>query len=136
MTQSTNICKSTAKTFTTLQDTVAGDAATTIILSRVTNTNAAQARTSQNSTLINVYSFALKPEEHQPSGTYDFSRIDSARFEFQAIPHAAAASSNPLMSIYAVNYNVLRIMSGMGGLAYSIKFFFTIILLKIFIYIY
>ena len=61
---------------------------------------------------INVYSFALKPEEHQPSGTCNFSRIDSAKLIFDvrnAMPY----------TIYAHNYNVLRIMSGMGGLAYS-----------------
>ena len=59
---------------------------------------------------IAVYSFALKPEEHQPSGTCNFSRIDNAQL--------TAPNSNTL-NIYAVNYNVLRIMSGMGGLAYS-----------------
>mgnify|MGYP003325161940 CR=1 FL=1 len=62
---------------------------------------------------INVYSFALKPEEHQPSGTCNFSRIDTANLVFSAALPAA------LNNIYAVNYNVLRIMSGMGGLAYS-----------------
>jgi len=62
---------------------------------------------------IGVYSFALKPEEHQPSGTCNFSRIDNARLE--AGPHAGA----DIDIIFAVNYNVLRIMSGMGGLAYS-----------------
>jgi len=60
---------------------------------------------------IGVYSFALKPEEHQPSGTCNFSRIDNA----QLITTASAAATH----VYAVNYNVLRIMSGMGGLAYS-----------------
>ena len=59
---------------------------------------------------IGVYSFALKPEEHQPSGTCNFSRIDNAQM--------VLANSSALY-IYAVNYNVLRIMSGMGGLAYS-----------------
>ena len=63
---------------------------------------------------INVYSFALKPEEHQPSGTCNFSRIDSAKLEI-GTSTGMTASNN----IYAVNYNVLRIMSGMGGLAYS-----------------
>tara|TARA_Y100000817_G_scaffold224223_1_gene177228 strand:+ start:158 stop:1342 length:1185 start_codon:yes stop_codon:yes gene_type:complete len=61
---------------------------------------------------IGVYSFALKPEEHQPSGTCNFSRIDNAQF----IGSNAACLAT---KIYAVNYNVLRIMSGMGGLAYS-----------------
>jgi hypothetical protein len=60
---------------------------------------------------IGVYSFALKPEEHQPSGTCNFSRIDNASLEFSAAMGA--------FDVYAVNYNVLRIMSGMGGLAYS-----------------
>jgi hypothetical protein len=64
-----------------------------------------------NSDAIAVYSFALKPEEHQPSGTCNFSRIDNA----QMTTGAAAGDYN----VYAVNYNVLRIMSGMGGLAYS-----------------
>ena len=60
---------------------------------------------------IAVYSFALKPEEHQPSGTCNFSRIDNAQLISTGTPEA--------LHIYAVNYNVLRIMSGMGGLAYS-----------------
>jgi hypothetical protein len=62
---------------------------------------------------IYCYSFALKPEEHQPSGTCNFSRIDSAKMMFGAV------SSSSTLSVYAINYNVLRIMSGMGGLAYS-----------------
>ena len=61
---------------------------------------------------IGVYSFALKPEEHQPCGTCNFSRIDNARLE-------ACGPSFGINSIFAVNYNVLRIMCGMGGLAYS-----------------
>ena len=60
---------------------------------------------------IAVYSFALKPEEHQPSGTCNFSRIDNAQL--------LEATNNTPVNVYAVNYNVLRIMSGMGGLAYS-----------------
>ena len=59
---------------------------------------------------IAVYSFALKPEEHQPSGTCNFSRIDNAQL---------VAPAQAILELYAVNYNVLRIMSGMGGLAYS-----------------
>ena len=61
---------------------------------------------------INVYSFALKPEEHQPSGTLNMSRIDTAVLSVQS-------SMSGTIHIYAVNYNVLRILSGMGGLAYS-----------------
>jgi hypothetical protein len=62
---------------------------------------------------INVYSFALKPEEHQPSGTCNFSRIDSAQL------NTTGTGLTTSEFVYAVNYNVLRIMSGMGGLAYS-----------------
>jgi len=61
---------------------------------------------------IAVYSFALKPEEHQPSGTCNFSRIDNA----QLVGGDAGCTATVC---FAVNYNVLRIMSGMGGLAYS-----------------
>ena len=57
----------------------------------------------------------LNPEEHQPSGTCNFSRIDSAEFELTN----AAATTQTVLQMYAINYNVLRIMSGMGGLAYS-----------------
>ena len=77
-----------------------------------------------------LYSFALRPEEHQPSGTCNFSRIDNTILEFSLDTRAQVSSpvipdlmfSNggaALMTVYARNYNVLRIMSGMGGLAYS-----------------
>ena len=62
---------------------------------------------------VAVYSFALKPEEHQPSGTCNFSRIDSAQLIISNL------STTPDINVYAINYNVLRVMSGMGGLAYS-----------------
>ena len=64
---------------------------------------------------INVYSFALKPEEHQPSGTCNMSRIDNASLSLKLTNETGAAK----VRVYAINYNVLRIMSGMGGLAYS-----------------
>ena len=73
---------------------------------------------------INVYSFAIKPEEHQPSGTCNMSRIDNATLNLtltnNSVYEAAGGSSRSAkVRVYAVNYNVLRIMSGMGGLAYS-----------------
>ena len=68
---------------------------------------------------INVYSFALKPEEHQPSGTLNMSRIDTATLMVFANPPVDSGLSYQGINIYAVNYNVLRILSGMGGLAYS-----------------
>jgi hypothetical protein len=87
----------------------------TVSISVVTG-SALTARTSLMSEKINVYSFGLKPEEHQPSGTCNFSRIDNAQLILRG---AAATLPGSSHVIYAVNYNVLRIMSGMGGLAYS-----------------
>ena len=78
---------------------------------------------------INVYSFALAPEEHQPSGSCNFSRVDTTTLVFDSIVgmdgRSLAAGSFPsknypyLFRMYAVNYNIFRVMSGMGGLAYS-----------------
>ena len=68
-----------------------------------------------NTSEIYCYSFALKPEEHQPSGTCNFSRIDTAKLESDQ----NFGNSSGSLKVFAVNYNVLRIMSGMGGLAYS-----------------
>jgi hypothetical protein len=65
-----------------------------------------------------IYSFGLKPEEHQPSGTCNFSRIDNAVLNL-SFASGAIAAAGTVLKVYAVNYNVLRIMSGMGGLAYS-----------------
>ena len=63
-----------------------------------------------------MYSFCLKPGEHQPSGTCNFSRIDNARL---VLGVKGTGGDNLSVNIFAMNYNVLRIMSGMGGLAYS-----------------
>jgi len=68
---------------------------------------------------INVYSFALRPEEHQPSGTCNFSRIDNATLQLVLSANTVGNDSTAKVRVYTVNYNVLRIMSGMGGLAYS-----------------
>jgi len=72
---------------------------------------------------INVYSFALQPEEHQPSGTCNFSRIDTTTLVFDSVSTngiAKPTKSTPFnFRMYAVNYNIFRVMSGMGGLAYS-----------------
>jgi hypothetical protein len=104
---------STASTFTIdpALDTLIIENLTTH-LSTPGSVTAHEAGTSLLTKKINVYSFALKPEEHQPSGTCNFSRIDNAKLNTNL---ALATGDN----IYAVNYNVLRIMSGMGGLAYS-----------------
>jgi hypothetical protein len=86
-----------------------GDHLNVFILGRIQQKEARCSKLAKN---INVYSFSLRPEDHQPSGSCNFSRIDTARL----------ITSENLSSddhIYAVNYNVLRIMSGMGGVAYS-----------------
>ena len=76
------------------------------------NVQTLQCHTRTPSEGINVYSFALNPEDHQPSGTCNFSRIDNAELNISSISEAS-------LHIFATNYNVLRVMSGMGGLAYS-----------------
>jgi hypothetical protein len=80
---------------------------------------------------VNMFSFALNPEEHQPSGTCNMSRIDNATLNIDFITSVSYATASAIASwtvsvasdakcnIYATNYNVLRIMSGMAGLAYS-----------------
>ena len=65
---------------------------------------------------VYCYSFALKPEELQPTGTCNFSRIDNSQVE---ITLKTGAQENQTLAMFAVNYNVLRIQSGMGGLAFS-----------------
>jgi len=71
------------------------------------------------STGINCYSFALRPEEHQPSGTCNFSRIDKATLQLTVSLNTVISARTAQVRVYALNYNVLRVMSGMGGLAYS-----------------
>ena len=87
---------------------------------------------------INSYSFALKPEDHQPTGTCNFSRIDNATLlvdvglynkpyssvssdsnAFKSRAGLLANGAASQLNIYTVNYNVLRVMSGMAGTAYS-----------------
>ena len=65
---------------------------------------------------VYTYAFALKPEEHQPSGTCNFSRIDNAILNVQV---KSSSTYSSRFRLYALNYNILRIMSGMGGVAYS-----------------
>ncbi|QKF93910.1 major capsid protein [Fadolivirus algeromassiliense] len=76
---------------------------------------------------INVYSFALHPEQHQPSGTANLSRIDNTQLNIwffdptarSGLPSLSVFNPDNKLYIFAFSYNVLRIMSGMGGLAYS-----------------
>ena len=74
-----------------------------------------QHHTNIPATGINVYSFGLTPEEHQPSGTCNMSRVDKASLQLTLTSNTGSAK----VRVYALGYNVLRIMSGMGGLAYS-----------------
>ena len=78
-----------------------------------------QHHTRNPSTGINVYSFALRPEEHQPSGSCNFSRIDNATLQLVLSNSCVGGTNTAKVRVYAVNYNVLRVMSGMAGLAYS-----------------
>ena len=92
-----------------------------------TNTSARDSVVQGRVNPINVYSFAIRPEEHQPSGTCNFSRIDNATLVFDSRKPASGLDDGTYPSkafpynfrLYAVNYNIFRIMSGMGGLAYS-----------------
>ena len=75
---------------------------------------------------VNVYSFAIKPEDHQPSGTCNFSRIDNVNLNLTLIDLGGDARNGypavlvpSEVHIYAFSYNVFRVASGMGGLAYS-----------------
>ena len=68
---------------------------------------------------INLYSFALRPEEHQPSGSCNFSRIDNATLQLVLSSGTVGGVSTAKVRVYALSYNVLRVMSGMAGIAYS-----------------
>jgi hypothetical protein len=78
-----------------------------------------QHHTRSPDTGINVYSFALRPEEHQPSGSCNFSRIDNATLQLILSSGTVAGTATAKVRVYATNYNVLRVMSGMAGVAYS-----------------
>ncbi len=67
-----------------------------------------------------MYSFSLNPVDvNQPSGSLNFSRIDNAELQLRVNSDVVSANSKAVIYVYAINYNVLRIQSGMGGLAYS-----------------
>ena len=81
---------------------------------------------------IYTYSFGLNPSEHQPSGTCNFSRIDSSKLYLtfdttstsqnqkdDTTRYTGQVQNDIQARVFAINYNVLRIMSGMGGMAYS-----------------
>jgi hypothetical protein len=67
--------------------------------------------TAENDTSVFIYPFCLDTAKLQPTGTLNFSRVDSARILSQ--------SANITDAIYAVNYNILRIENGMAGIVYA-----------------
>jgi hypothetical protein len=74
---------------------------------------------------INVYSFALRPEEHQPSGTCNFSRIDNATLQLVLSNATVEGTKTAKVRVYATNYNVLRIMSGIPIGLYNVLYTFS-----------
>jgi hypothetical protein len=78
-----------------------------------------QHHTRHPDTGINVYSFAIKPEEFQPSGACNFSRIDNAFLQLVLSSNAIYAAATAKVRIYGIGQNILRFMSGMAGVAYS-----------------
>jgi hypothetical protein len=63
---------------------------------------------------IYCYSFALTPETVQPSGSLNFSRVDSAQIEVSTV-----GPNSKYLSLFAVSLNILRVASGMGGLGFA-----------------
>ena len=80
---------------------------------------------------INVYSFALRPEEHQPSGSCNFSRIDNAVLQLVLSSGTVQGTATAKVRVYAVNYNVLRVMSGMAGIFEIVQSVFVMCLQKL-----
>ena len=74
-----------------------------------------QHHTRMPSQAVYVYSFAVSPEEHQPSGSINFSRLDNA----EIILDVDSSITTLYADIFATSYNVFRVQSGLGGLAYS-----------------
>ena len=64
---------------------------------------------------LHMYSFSLEPSKHQPTGTCNFSKLDSVQLEFDGEHNY----TNYNIFVFAQNYNILRIMEGMGGLLYN-----------------
>ena len=65
---------------------------------------------------VGMYSFCLKPKDYQPSGSCNFSKIDNARFNYSGL---TKDRNNDSLYMFALNYNVFRVLKGMGGLVYS-----------------
>ena len=90
-----------------------------------------QHHTRHPDTGINVYSFALRPEEHQPSGSCNFSRIDNAVLQLVLSSPTVSGTATAKVRVYAKNYNVLRVMSGMAGVALNYGLFISYLLVSL-----
>jgi hypothetical protein len=83
--------------------------------------------TTSNSTIHNpngaqyiyTYSFALSPEEHQPTGSCNFSKLDTTYLNLTYDSLDVTGGKSYTLNIYVTNYNILRIQGGQGGIAYS-----------------
>lgn len=77
-----------------------------------------------NNLFIYNYCFALRPEELQPSGSLNASRIDSFVLQINLVADSTSgnppARGNAITRVYATNHNVLRIINGFGGLLFTI----------------
>jgi hypothetical protein len=69
---------------------------------------------------IYSYSFALKPEDIQPSGSMNASRIDTITLQLEMNQNISPARGSANVRIYALNHNILRIVDGFGGLLFRI----------------
>jgi hypothetical protein len=67
---------------------------------------------------IYVYSFSLAPEASQPQGTCNGSRIDTITLQMTMNPLIQSYSAG--VTVYAINYNVLRIVAGLGGVLFTV----------------
>lgn len=67
-------------------------------------------------TYIYLYSFSLRPEDEQPAGSINCSKIDDITLSLRFNPNEL--TSERFITVYTRNYNVLRIVGGLGGLAF------------------
>lgn len=68
---------------------------------------------------VYCYNFGLHPEEDQPSGAVNMSRIDSVTFKVTADNALASLDDGAELYVFARNYNILVIKDGLGGLMYA-----------------
>jgi hypothetical protein len=75
-----------------------------------------------NDKYIYLYSFALRPEDLQPSGSMNASRVDSINLLCGLTPDAdlSPVRGNATIIVYATNHNILRVVNGFGGLVFTV----------------